>query len=274
MLPNIIEVSFKRNRKIYCSNSENLELNINNFVVIEVEKGIDLGRVSQIEPDNNNNEFKSEPYKIIRIAIADEIQQLSDNRKKEDLAFNVCREKIDIHNLKMKLVDVELQLDENKITFFFTSDRRVDFRNLVKDLAAKYRTRIELRQIGVREEAKKLGGIGICGEALCCSSFMCCFSPITTQDAKQQNLPMNPAKLSGICGRLKCCMLFEKEFYSNCLNNFPPLDTAVETDRGVGYVDRIDIFNDAVLMRFEDDEYETFSLSEINTLIQLTNPVS
>jgi cell fate regulator YaaT (PSP1 superfamily) len=174
----------------------------------------------------------------------------------------------------MKLVDVEFQMDENKITFFFTSDRRVDFRNLVKDLAAKYRTRIELRQIGVREEARKLGGLGICGESLCCASFMHNFSPISTQDAKNQNLPMNPAKLSGTCGRLKCCMLYEKDFYNNCLKKFPALETAIETDRGIGYVDRVDIFNDSILLRFDDEEYEIFSLKDVNALIQLTNPVN
>ena len=159
MLPNIVEVSFKRNRKIYCSNHDKLDLNLNDHVVIGVEKGIDMGNISQLEFDDNIEEFKSEPNKIIRLATPDDIQRLNDNRKKETLAFQVCREKIYTHNLNMKLVDVEFQLDEHKITFYFTSDRRVDFRNLVKDLAAKYRTRIELRQIGVREEAKKRGFI-------------------------------------------------------------------------------------------------------------------
>ncbi len=274
MLPNIVEVTFKRNRKIYCSNHGKFDLNLNDYVVIEVEKGIDLGCISQLEFDDNMEEFKSEPNKISRLATPDDIQRLNDNRKKETLAFQVCREKIFTHNLNMKLVDVEFQLDEHKITFYFTADRRVDFRNLVKDLAAKYRTRIELRQIGVREEAKKLGGLGVCGEPLCCASFMNNFSPISTQDAKQQNLPMNPTKLSGTCGRLKCCMLYEKEFYSSCLKKFPALETAIHTDRGVGYVDRVDIFNDSILIKFDDDEYEMFSLSDVNTLLQLTNPAN
>jgi len=274
MLLNLIEVSFKRNRKIYCSNKDKLDVSLGDFVVIEVEKGFDLGCVTKIEFDDPDFEMKSEPPKIVRKASENDLQRLDENRKKEELAFNVCREKIHTHNLNMKLVDVEFQMDENKITFFFTSDRRVDFRNLVKDLAAKYRTRIELRQIGVREEARKLGGLGICGESLCCASFMNNFSPISTQDAKNQNLPMNPTKLSGTCGRLKCCMLYEKEFYSNCLKKFPALDTAIETDRGIGYVDRVDIFNDSILLRFEDDEYEQFSLTDVNALIQLTSPVN
>lgn len=273
MLLNLIEVSFKRNRKLYCSNKDELEVCLGDYVVIEVDKGFDLGQVTKMEFDDPSIELKSDPPKIVRKASENDMQRLDENRKKEELAYNVCREKIQTHSLNMKLVDVEFQLDENKITFFFTSDRRVDFRNLVKDLAAKYRTRIELRQIGVREEAKKLGGLGICGESLCCASFIGNFSPISTQDAKNQNLPMNPAKLSGTCGRLKCCMLYEKEFYSDCLKKFPALDTAVETDRGIGYVDRIDIFNDFVLLRFEEDEFEQFSLTDINALIQLTSPV-
>ena len=274
MLFSLIEVSFKRNRKTYCSNKDSLDINLGDFIVIEVEKGFDLGKATKLEMDDSNIEFKTEPPKIVRKASENDMQRLAENRKKEDLAFVVCREKIQLHNLCMKLVDVEFQMDENKITFFFTSDRRVDFRNLVKDLAAKYRTRIELRQIGVREEAKKIGGLGICGISLCCASFMNNFSPISTQDAKNQNLPMNPTKLSGTCGRLKCCMLYEKEFYASCLKKFPALDTAIETDRGIGYVDRVDIFNDSILLRFEDDEYEQLSLTDVNALIQLTNPVN
>lgn len=170
-------------------------------------------------------------------------------------------------NLNMKLVDVEYQFDANKLTFYFTSDERVDFRDLVKDLAGKYRTRIELRQISVREETRKIGGMGVCGNRLCCCSFLQTFSPISTNDAKEQNLPMNPAKLSGVCNRLKCCLLFEKNFYADSLKKFPALDSVIETDRGKGYVDKIDIFNDNVLLRFNDDEYEYFSLSEINKLL-------
>jgi len=274
MLLNLIEISFKRNRRIYCSNKDKLDLGLGDFVVIEVEKGFDLGCVTKLDFDDPDFEMKTEPPKIVRKASENDLQRLDENRKKEELAFSICRDKIQSHNLNMKLVDVEFQMDENKITFFFTSDRRVDFRNLVKDLAAKYRTRIELRQIGVREEAKKLGGLGICGESLCCASFMNNFSPISTQDAKNQNLPMNPTKLSGTCGRLKCCMLYEKEFYASCLKKFPALDTAIETDRGIGYVDRVDIFNDSVQLRFDDDEFEQFSLTDVNALIQLTNPVN
>jgi len=273
MSSNIIEVCFKRNRKILCSNEQKFDVNINDYIVLEVEKGIDIGVVCQLDVEDGTEDLKTELNKIIRVATQDDIQKLRDNRKKEQLAYNVCREKIINHSLNMKLVDVEFQLDENKITFYFTSDKRVDFRNLVKDLAAKYRTRIELRQIGVREEAKKLGGIGVCGETLCCSSFMSNFSPISTQDAKEQNLPMNPAKLSGTCGRLKCCMLYEKEFYTHCLQKFPPMDSRIETDRGVGYVDRVDIFNDSIILRFDEDDFETFTLSEIRALLQLTSPV-
>jgi cell fate regulator YaaT (PSP1 superfamily) len=182
--------------------------------------------------------------------------------------LQVCKELVHSHKLNMKLVDVEYQFDANKLTFFFTSDKRVDFRALVKDLASKYRTRIELRQISVREEARKLGGMGICGNSFCCGSFMCNFSPISTSDAKEQNLPMNPAKLSGVCGRLKCCILFEKGFYIDALKRFPPLDAPIETEKGTGYVDKLDIFNNYVFLRFDDDEYEQYDLDKINRFLK------
>jgi len=267
MSPELVEIGFKKTRKAYYINYHRLELEIGDFVIVEAEKGNDLGKVLQINSRHLLKDVKEEPKIIVRKASPEELEKLNKNRESELAAFEVGKELIQRRNLNMKLVDVEYQFDANKLTFYFTSDERVDFRDLVKDLAGKYRTRIELRQISVREETRKIGGMGVCGNRLCCCSFLQTFSPISTNDAKEQNLPMNPAKLSGVCNRLKCCLLFEKNFYSDSLKKFPALDSVIETSRGQGYVDKIDIFNDNVLLRFNDDEYEYFSLSEINKLL-------
>jgi cell fate regulator YaaT (PSP1 superfamily) len=270
MLPEVIEITFKRNRKGYFLNCENITFKLGEFAIVEVDKGIDMGHVTQIGRLIMLKDMKEEPKKVVRRATVEDFDQMEQNRREEALAFFIGKTYIEKRNLNMKLVDVEYQFDTNKLTFYFTSDQRVDFRELVKDLASKYRTRIELRQISVREEAKKLGGIGICGEELCCASFIQSFSPISTNDAKEQNLPLNPSKLCGVCNRLKCCLLFEKKFYLNSLKRFPSLDSPVTTDRGTGFVDKIDIFNDLVLLRFDGDEYEKYTLSEINDIIQST----
>lgn len=264
MSPEVVEVTFKRNRKNYFLNTNDIDFSVGEFAIVEVDKGEDLGMITLMGRLVMIKDIKHEPKKIIRKATTEDIEKLKENRRKEASAFSIGREYIHKRNLNMKLVDVEYQFDANKLTFFFTSNQRVDFRELVKDLASKYRTRIELRQISVREEAKKLGGIGICGKQLCCTSFMQNFSPISTSDAKDQNLPMNPTKLSGICSRLKCCILYEKEFYSSSLKRFPPLDSPVKMKRGIGYVDKVDIFNDKVFLRFDGDEYEEYSLNEVN----------
>jgi cell fate regulator YaaT (PSP1 superfamily) len=268
MSPEVVEVTFKRNRKGYFLNIEELKLKVNDFVVVEVEKGIDLGQITQLGRLVILKDIKSDLKNIQRLANEADLEKIKENRCKEMAALQTCKELVLSHKLNMKLVDVEYQFDTNKLTFFFTSDKRVDFRALVKDLASKYRTRIELRQISVREEARKLGGLGICGNSLCCCSFMCNFSPITTADAKNQNLPMNPAKLSGVCGRLKCCILFEKKFYSDALKRFPLLDSAIQTEKGTGYVDKLDIFNNFVFLRYDDDEYEQYDLDKINKLLK------
>jgi len=264
MLSEVVEVTFKRNRKGFFLNSEELEIYMGNYVIVDVDKGIDLGLVTQIGRLVMLKDMKDEPKRIKRMANTEDMAKMEANRGEEEKAFSIAQEYITRRNLNMKLVDVEYQFDTNKITFYFTSAQRVDFRELVKDLASKYRTRIELRQISVREEARKLGGIGVCGKQICCASFMDSFSPITTNDAKQQNLPMNPSKICGLCSRLKCCLLHEKGFYSASLKKFPALDSAIQTDRGVGYVDKVDIFNEEVLLRFDGDEYEQYKLNDIN----------
>lgn len=274
MSPDVVEVTFKRNRKSYFFNSNDIDLKIGEYAIVEVDKGEDMGQITQTGRLVMLKDIKNEPGNVLRKAGPEDTEKLIENRRNEASAFYIGRENIQRRNLNMKLVDVEYQFDTQKLTFFFTSCQRVDFRELVKDLASKYRTRIELRQISVREEAKKLGGIGICGKQLCCTSFMQSFSPISTTDAKDQNLPMNPSKLSGICSRLKCCILYEKGFYSSSLKRFPALDSPVRMDRGIGYVDKVDIFNDRVYLRFDGEEYEEYSLTEINRNIKSREPVT
>ncbi|MCK4271810.1 stage 0 sporulation protein, partial [bacterium] len=177
--------------------------------------------------------------------------------------YNVCLQKIAERDLIMKLVGVEYQFDGNKITFYFTAEKRVDFRDLVKDLAAQYKTRIELRQIGVRDVARRIGGFGICGKKLCCTTFISDFEPITTQLAKDQNLSLSPTKISGACGRLMCCLLFEEEFYKNARKKFPEPGTKLVTAKGTGVVNRVDIFQEQIHLVYEDGQEDKLHLSEI-----------
>ena len=265
MTPEIVEISFKGNKRIHYFNPKDIRIKLGDYVIVEADKGVDLGLVSKIGRLVTLSEIKGEPKNLIRLAQDEDLEKLKENRLKEAQAFMVCREKIVKHNLNMKLVDVEYQYDQNKLTFYFTSDKRVDFRELVKDLAAKYRTRIELRQIGVRDEARRLGGLGICGEPLCCSIFIREFEPISTQYAKDQHLPLNPCKLTGVCGRLKCCLLYENGFYEATLKNFPPLETELITDKGKAVVEKVDIFRDVIYLRYiEDDEIDCISLADYN----------
>jgi len=269
MTPEILEIMFKGNKKDHYFNPKDIKVMPGDYVIVEADKGIDLGTVNKVGRLVALAEIRGEPKNLIRKAGEEDLYQLKENRKKESLAFTIGREKIQKHNLNMKLVDVEYQYDFNKLTFYFTSDKRVDFRELVKDLAAKYRTRIELRQVGVRDEARRLGGLGVCGKPLCCSSFLKNFEPISTQYAKEQNLPLNTCKLTGVCGRLKCCLLFEKWFYTQSLKKFPALETYIQTKRGAAIVDKVDIFKEIVFLRYtEDDEIESFTLHEINSIMK------
>ena len=171
------------------------------------------------------------------------------------------------HGLNMKFVDCEFQFDSGKITFYFTSDNRVDFRELVRELANQYKTRIELRQIGVRDEARRMGGYGVCGRPLCCSCWIKEFRPITTKAAKDQNLPLNASKLAGVCGRLKCCLMYEREFYNQAIAQYPQLAKPITTEKGEGVVANIDIFKEEVVVKYPDETRETFSLEYVRSKI-------
>lgn len=218
---------------------------------------------------NGNGNGSGSPVlkKILRTANHGEISQLMENRKAEGSAHDQCLRLVEQHNLNLKLVDVEYQFDRKKITFFYTADERVDFRQLVKDLAAVFRTRIEMRQIGARDEARRIGGVGSCGQELCCTRFMEGFEPINTQYAKDQNLPINPSKLSGACGKLKCCLRFEWDFYAESIKDFPTLGIPVELPNGIATIVANDILNRRVTLSFENGTIEIHELDEVQTIL-------
>ena len=256
-------VKFKGNRKEPYINPGELDLNINDFVVVQAERGEDYGRiVGKFSEPEDNNEEETELPKIIRLGIESDRGRMLFNRQKESETFDECLKFIDKHSLKMKLVDVEYQFDCNKITFFFTAEKRVDFRELVKDLAATYRTRIELRQIGVRDEAKRLDGYGICGKRQCCSSWLNDFSTITTQMARSQNLALNPQKLSGNCGRLLCCLRYEMDFYEEVSPQYPRVGARCMTSQGPGKIIRSDIFREEIRILLDEAGELRMSLAE------------
>ena len=232
----IIGVKFKGAGKVYYFDPDEAILNAGDYVVVETSRGIECGTVTFGNREINDDGLNRPLKKIIRPAAAEDIAHLEENRKKEEKAYGICLKKIIEHNLKMKLVTVEYTFDNNKILFYFTADGRVDFRELVKDLAGIFRTRIELRQIGVRDESKMLGGLGICGREFCCKGFLSDFQPVSIKMAKEQGMSLNPVKISGTCGRLMCCLKYEQEAYSDLLKKTPKIGAYVSTPDGKGTV--------------------------------------
>ena len=261
----ILELEFKGLRRGFFGNFQCYPFLIGDYALVQVEKGTDLGRIHRIYNSKVTN--GEEITEVFRKAVIDDLVQLAENKTREEAALIVCREKAIKWKLDMKVVDVEYQFDRNKITFYFTADHRVDFRELVKDLAQEYRTRIELRQIGVRDEARRVGGCGVCGLQMCCTTCIRDFQPISTQFAKDQGLSLNPSKLAGACGRLKCCLRYEKDQYLDAIERFPEIDTAITTERGQGFVDKLDIFRNLVYLRYPNDEWERLTLDEVNSYI-------
>ena len=266
-----IEVAFKGERKLIYTNPQQFPFKVGDYIIVEADKGEDLGQVNQVGTLLSKKKSDEKLKSIVRKPDKEDLKKVEDNREKEKIAFVVCKEKIEKHGLKMKLVDVEYQFDGNKITFYFTAERRVDFRELVKDLAAQYKVRIELRQIGVRDEARRIGGYGICGRKLCCTTFLKEFEPITTQCAKEQFLPLNPQKLSGVCGRLMCCLNYERKYYLDILKKFPPIESEIKTSKGVATLEKIDVFTEEAILKYVkeegSDEYERMSLEEVNEFV-------
>jgi cell fate regulator YaaT (PSP1 superfamily) len=242
----VIGVRFKKAGKIYYFEPGNDKYERGQAVIVETARGIEYGKVELPEKEIDENEVVLPLKKVIRLATEEDKRINEDNRVKEKEAFDICLTKIAKHKLDMKLVDVELTFDGNKIIFYFTSSGRVDFRELVKDLAAVFRVRIELRQIGIRDEAKMLNGIGICGRTLCCATFLSDFHPVSIKMAKDQSLSLNPTKISGICGRLMCCLKYEQDVYEELIKDLPREGDIISTPDGTGEVLSVSVLKQTI----------------------------
>lgn len=255
-------VEFKGYRKEYFTNPDCLSIRPDEFVIVQAERGEDIGKVTK-KVSAQMVQSEKRPMRILRLATREDLDKLRANREKERERLKECARMAADRNLQMKLLDAELQFDNNKITFFFTAEKRVDFRELVKELASTYKTRIELRQIGVRDEAKRIGGFGVCGLPLCCASFIREFEPISTQLAREQNLSLNPAKISGNCGRLLCCLRYEKEVYEKSMPLYPRVGEKIQTGKGEGVVEKINIFKEHIVVRHEGGDEEKITLTQL-----------
>ncbi|MDO4268253.1 MAG: stage 0 sporulation family protein [Eubacteriales bacterium] len=243
----VIGVRFRNAGKIYYFSPGKLDIKTGDHVIVETARGVEYGHVVLGSRDVEEDKVIQPLRSVIRMAGKDDRSREETNRKKEKEAFNICREKIRRHKLEMKLIDVEYTFDNNKILFYFTADGRIDFRELVKDLASVFKTRIELRQVGVRDETKIVGGIGICGRSLCCHSYLSEFIPVSIKMAKEQNLSLNPTKISGVCGRLMCCLKNEEETYEYLNSKLPGLGDYVTTDDGLkGEVHSVNVLRQTV----------------------------
>ncbi|ACL74548.1 PSP1 domain-containing protein [Ruminiclostridium cellulolyticum] len=247
----VVGVRFKKAGKIYYFDPGELVIDLNQNVIVETARGIEFGLVVVPNREVDESEIVAPLKKVIRVATEEDIAHAQENDRKEKDAFNICLQKISDHNLEMKLIDVEYTFDNNKILFYFTADGRVDFRELVKDLASVFKTRIELRQIGVRDESKMMGGIGICGRVLCCNSFLGEFQPVSIKMAKEQSLSLNPTKISGTCGRLMCCLKYEQEAYEDLLSRVPKVGAIVETPEGQGTIVDVMLLKEILTVRLD-----------------------
>ena len=250
----IIGVRFKRLGKIYFFDPKWLEVKKGESVIVETAQGEEIAEV--VVPNRMIEEEKvvAPLKKVLRLASPRDIKHAEECKKKEKEAFELCNKKIKEHNLQMTLTDVEYKFDNSKILFYFTADGRVEFRDLVKDLAAIYKTRIELRQIGVRDEVKRIGGNGVCGRELCCCSFLSDFETVSIKMAKEQNISLNPSKISGNCGRLMCCLKYEQEVYEEKLKKLPNIGAIVKTPDGKGEVEGLETLKETVKVRIKDGE--------------------
>jgi cell fate regulator YaaT (PSP1 superfamily) len=259
----LVEVVFKGERRAIYRDRNDIEIKEGEYIIVEAERGQDMGKASCVGSLIKLKRGKGETKSIVRKAVPADLDVLAKNLEKEKEAFKLCKEKITAYKLDMKLVGVEMQFDGSKITFYFTAAQRVDFRELVKELASVYRTRIELRQIGVRDEAKRICGLGICGRKQCCSAFLTEFEQITTQMAKNQQLALNPTKISGNCGRLLCCLRYEDDLYQTSFKTYPEIGSKLKINGKNGLLDLINIFTDKALIRFEDGTQEWLTAEEI-----------
>ena len=246
----VISVKFKENGRSYYFDPCDFEIKEGDYVIVTTARGTECGEV--VRASHEVPGFSREVKPVIRVADAVDIRRMRQNRADVQQAYTICEQRIAAHGLKMKLVDAEYTLDRSKLVFYFTADNRVDFRELVKDLAGVFRARIELRQIGVRDEAKMIGGLGICGRPFCCAQFMDEFLPVSIKMAKTQNLSLNPTKISGTCGRLMCCLKYEQDAYEDAIKRLPKNDSFVLTPDGTGNVSDVNVLKETVNVRLDD----------------------
>ena len=265
----IVGVRFKRLGKIYFFDPKWLEVQKGEYIIVETTQGEDIAEViipgRMIDEEKLNTPLK----KVIRVANKNDLDSLEKYKKKEPEALRICKEKIKKYKLDMNLIDVEYKFDGSKILFYFTADGRVDFRELVKDLAAIYKTRIELRQIGVRDEVKRIGGNGVCGRELCCCTFLNNFETVSIKMAKEQNIALNPSKISGNCGRLMCCLKYEQDVYSEKLSRLPKVGALVKTESGEGTVESVEVLKEVLKVKIKDGDdytYKKFDAKDVKVI--------
>ena len=270
----VVGVRFKNAGKVYYFDPEGKKIEAGMNVIVETARGLEMGEAAAANTMVADNLVVQPLKKVVRIATPADEKTLEKNKQKEEEALRVCNEKIAKHDLDMKLINAEYTFDGSKILFYFTSDGRVDFRELVKELASVFKTRIELRQIGVRDEAKMLGGLGICGRHLCCATFLGDFEPVSIKMAKEQNLSLNPTKISGTCGRLMCCLKYEQDTYEALLKVTPRVGALVDTPMGQGTVVEANVLRGMVKVRLQKDEdnvYKVFTVEETKVLKNTTH---
>jgi len=260
----VVGVRFKKAGKIYYFSPDHFDIKLHDYVIVETARGIEFGKVVIGVKEVEEKDVVLPLKNVLRLATEKDKLIVQENKKESQKAFDVCLVKISEHHLEMKLVDVEYTFDRNKVLFYFTADGRIDFRDLVKDLASVFRTRIELRQIGVRDEAKMLGGIGPCGRMLCCSTFLGDFEPVSIKMAKDQNLSLNPTKISGLCGRLMCCLKYENDMYESAKKDLPDVNQKIDTSYGRGKVVGLNMLERLVQIEiFESSQVIEFTLDEL-----------
>lgn len=266
----VIGVRFKEVGKIYYFSPDNNKLNTGDMVIVETARGIECGQVAMANRQVPDDEVIHPLKSLIRVATDEDLKHLEENKAREKRALEICEKKIKEHKLEMKLVDMEYTFDNSKMLFYFTADGRVDFRALVKDLASIFKTRIELRQIGVRDEAKMLGGLGVCGRPFCCNSFLGEFHPVTIKMAKEQGLSLSSVKISGTCGRLMCCLKYEQEAYTDLLKRTPKVGAIVNAPSGRGLVVDVNLLTGTLKVKMDNAPNEaapqTFNAKEVKVV--------
>lgn len=261
-------IRFKTAGKVYYFDPDNIDVKIGDNVIVETARGLEFGTVTMGPEEVDEKSIIQPLKKIIRIADDKDRRQHKENVERKEKAMAMCQEKVDKHGLEMKLIDVEYTFDNSKIIFYFTADGRVDFRELVKDLASVFKMRIELRQIGVRDEAKMMGGIGACGRSLCCNSWLAEFEPVSIKMAKVQNLSLNPTKISGICGRLMCCLKYENDIYMELRKGMPEVGEKVKTRDGFAKVIETNLLENKIKVRLIEEDSKNDSEIKLSSEVK------